>query len=139
MTTPKLEIPFDPNLPREVKYNPENKKKYDMGLMVPMTTQHIGIILEDENGKELERSVVNFNLVVTQVWELENEINLPFLKTIDLYGDTTFNINQFPIVIAELNKLIEFVDDHGLLSDIAETIRFMSKGKQHLYIKFIGD
>src|SRR3989344_20664 len=100
MKTPKLEIPFDPNLPREVKYNPENKKKYDMGLMAPMATQHIGIILEDENGKELERSVVNFNLVVTQVWELTDVINLPFLKTIDLYGNTIFNINQFSIVVA---------------------------------------
>ena len=139
MKTPKLEIPFDPNLPREVKYNPENKKKYDMGLMAPMATQHIGIILEDENGKELERSVVNFNLVVTQVWELTDVINLPFLKTIDLYGNTIFNINQFSIVVAELKKLTEFVDDRGLLSDIAETLRFISKGEQHLYIKFIGD
>lgn len=138
MDHPKLNIPFDKSLPRSIKFNPENKKKYDAREMVPYIAQHVGVQLENEGGALIERSQVNFNQLVCQISEFSSK-ELHFLNTIDLYGDTVFNVHQAPVVIEELKKLADMIDDAGLLSDIAETVRILEKCEQHLYVRFIGD
>jgi hypothetical protein len=132
-------IPFNKDLSRNLVFNLENKKKYDASTHAPALSQHIGLRLEDERGKAVSDSPVNFTYVMGQAWELQDKISLPFLLTVDLYGDTIFNVYQAPKLIDELKLLAGQIKDPGILSDVAETVRLLKKVEQHYYARFIGD
>lgn len=139
MKNNKLDIPFDITLPRNLKYNQENKKQYDSGKASPMLTQHVGVELVDEAGTTVQSSEINFNYVIAQVWELLDKVNAPLLKSIDIYGDSIFTNNQFLSLVSEITQLAEFVEDQGVLSDMAEFMRFISRAPQNTSLHLIGD
>lgn len=96
---------------------------------------HIGIQLEDERGKIIESSAINYAEIGLTV----NKDEYPWLATIDPYGDTTFNILQIKNVLEELEKLSKQYKEKEAI--IIEIISFINKINQdmHQYIKFIGD
>ena len=99
--------------------------------------QHIGLRLEDENGKLIEQSDINFVDIVKAF--NDNKETYPWLYGIDPYGNTVFNLHQIPHVIAELKQLSSEVEDKDLKTLISKAIDFISKTEQHTYTKLIGD
>jgi hypothetical protein len=99
--------------------------------------QHIGLRLEDENGKLIEQSDINF-VDIVNVFS-DNQETYPWLYGIDPYGITVFNLYQIPYVIVELKQLSSEVEDVGLKTVINKAIDFISKTEQHTYTKLIGD
>lgn len=95
--------------------------------------QHVGIIIEDENGKLVEDSGLNFvPLLKDIVLDEDNKT----VQIIDPYGDTTFNHLQIPQLIGELKN--SKTENKELLENV---IKFILKieNQPHTYIKFIGD
>lgn len=101
--------------------------------------QNIQINLENENGQSIEKSNINFADIIAVLWKYGNEKEYPWLWTIDPYGDTVFNIHQIPKITEELSTLSLKVKDKKIVDEIKDTIDFIKKIEQHLYIKFIGD
>ena len=134
----KLDIPFDSSSPRNIKFDAENLIKYKKRTLLPASAQNVSIVMQNSRGESTERCLVNFNDLLTQIWEFRR-IEFPFLKAIDFYNDTFFNIYQTRTVIGELESLADLISDLGLLSDIAETRRFLMKIKPGELIRFIGD
>jgi hypothetical protein len=64
------------------------------------------------------------------------------LRFIDLYGDTTFNRLQLPVLISELKRAIELTSNPVLRTRgeavLALAHRASSEGP-HIYLKFVGD
>jgi hypothetical protein len=97
--------------------------------------QHIRIELQDENGKAMRTSPVNFADIMHIVFEDTNHKNkYPFLSAVDPYGDTTFNTLQVPLLVKEIENLSNPPRD-----TVSEVISFLNSIGTHQYIKFIGD
>jgi len=94
--------------------------------------QHIGMILEDEDGKLIKDSKLNFQDVLDKCDVSDNE----WLGTIDEYGNTVFNNIQIPIIINELKELPVEEENYTLINKF---IKFLEQAEDHEYIKFIGD
>ena len=76
---------------------------------------------------------------MSEVYERDeaDEVNeFKWLCTIDPYQNTTFNTEQIPLVIDELNRVNFSEKNQELLHQV---IQFLQKIDTHLYIKFIGD
>lgn len=99
-------------------------------------TQLISIFLEDENGKIIEKSEINFAGIINEAWEIKNfKKDYPWISSIDPYGNTIINIHQAHYLIEELIKINRYLKKN----DIDNAIEFIKKIDQHLYVKFIGD
>jgi|GEM_PF-1552791 len=102
--------------------------------------QHIGCVMVDENGNVLNGSGLNFNTLHDLLCDFDRQgKKLPWLTSIDDYGDTIFNWRQIPYVLEELKifKIEDIVSDPSLISDFIEYIEQMEW--THRYLKFIGD
>ena len=101
--------------------------------------QHIGCQLVDVNGKILNESNLNFAQINSILWDIDKtKEKYQWLHTIDEFGDTVFNILQTPIVIVELEKLINEVNQENKHL-IREFSSFIKTINSHRYIKFVGD
>ncbi len=134
------ELPYisENNLPRKIKYNPKNQEQYDAGTMTPSGGQNISVVLTNFKHEILEHSLVNFSSLKTQIDELENK-DFILLNGIDHFGYTSFNELQIPRLEEELGLLNKMIEDPGLKSDIAETLRFTEKVTDLRNIEFLGD
>lgn len=101
--------------------------------------QNISCYLEDENGKVVLNSGLNFANINKILWKVDkSKEKYQWLHTIDEYGYTTFNHLQVPLIISELTQLKNDVDQE-LKNLITQFIEFISKTDRHQFIKFIGD
>ncbi len=100
--------------------------------------QHIGCQLEDEQGKLIRDSGLNFADINGVLWDIDpKKEKYVWLCSIDQFGDTVFNYLQSPIVIAELEKLKNEVDQkmQNLINKFIEFIKTIDAD----YIRFVGD
>jgi hypothetical protein len=102
--------------------------------------QHIGLEIIDERGNMITRSSINFALVISALWKIQDRENLfPFLSGVDPYGHTYFNVHQAPKIIEELEKLEHADEASTATKEIKDTMEFLKKVEQHTFAKFIGD
>jgi hypothetical protein len=105
--------------------------------------QHIGCQIVDEFGKVIKDSNLNFAPIYFMLWKIDKkQKQYLWLHTIDPYGDTVFNTLQIPIIISELEDLLNEVDqkEQDLIRLVDEFLDFIKSAiSVHTYIKFIGD
>ncbi len=107
--------------------------------------QHIGIVICEEDQKIIERSDINFvDIFKTHLRLIDQPGVLPWLETIDPYGDTTFNPRQVGYLIKDLEKLRILAEDEKVKVLTDQITIFASKilpenSPPHRYLKFIGD
>jgi hypothetical protein len=96
--------------------------------------------IENENGDCLQE-LSDPKELVSVLLPKYDDISSACLRFIDLYGDTTFNALQMPMVISELTATIDKTSnqeakEHGKkLLDLAKKV----SEEVHLYLKFYGD
>ena len=96
--------------------------------------QHIGVHIQNDKGKPVEESEINFADVMKIVYEVADYKNkLPLLSTVDPYDDTLFNSLQIIQLIEELKEL---PSSNRVIED---SIVFLSKVGQSQYVEFYGD
>lgn len=101
--------------------------------------QFIDVQKEEEDGKIIIKSKLNFVFIHNKLWEQNNcQYIYPWLTSINEYGNTVFNELQAPKVINELKILLEKVHDEEIKKYIRELIDFMILDI-HEYVRFIGD
>lgn len=100
--------------------------------------QSMQLLLEGEGGGKIAESDINFADIINALDENSKD-KYPWLWGVDPYGLTVFNLHQTPHVIAELKQLYSGVQDEDLKTVVNKAIDFISKIKQHTYIKLIGD
>jgi len=63
------------------------------------------------------------------------------LRFIDPYGNVTFNQEQIPVLIAELEVYASSIADPGDRAMVLDLIAYVSKAcdRVHMYVRFIGD
>jgi hypothetical protein len=64
------------------------------------------------------------------------------LQFIDPYGDTLFNVRQFPGLIEELRSLSPLAhtpEERHLLQAVLQLVQKAQESGPHLYIRFFGD
>jgi hypothetical protein len=105
--------------------------------------QDISIVLCYQNQEVVERSNLNFvDIFKAQFNLLDHPGILPWIETIDPYGNTIFNELQVKYFIQDMEKLKILLDDEKIKKLIDEIIVFSKKiidEGPHLYLKFIGD
>ena len=102
--------------------------------------QHIGIEKIDEKGIALDRCKINFAIIVNTLYKIDSfQGQYPWLSGIDPYGDTIINRIQSQLMIIELLKLRDNMDDMILTQATDEVVSFIKQIDIHQYIKFIGD
>jgi hypothetical protein len=102
--------------------------------------QFIGCHLEDEEGKLITDSHLNFASIYLILWHVDKEKKkYIWLHTIDQYGDTTFNHLQIPFVKAELEELRSENIAQDIKKLIDDVLNFITSIDTHKYIKFVGD
>lgn len=100
----------------------------------------ISVILTDENGDEISgpdgMKELPFRLLPSA-----DDSSFPYLRYIDLYGDTIFNqlqIEPFLVEWARLEAAATDQRDKELLAGIRELAQQCQR-EPHLYLKFLGD
>lgn len=93
------------------------------------------IILEDENGKEIEicSEVLDYN-----EFSMYLVTKLKLFKYILPYGDTTFNEAQIPDLISDLETL-KVTSTQKLALDKIIALAQKCPKTSHSYLKFYGD
>ncbi len=63
------------------------------------------------------------------------------LRFVDPYGNSTFNQYQIPVLIEEIESLIQYCDDAIEQERLQCILEFfvMARGQTHTYINLIGD
>ena len=100
----------------------------------------IGIELQDENGKMLERIDLPHGSIGEYLPEA-TDTQFRCIGFIDKYGDTIFNCLQVEFaLIEEFRMLLDKVgiNDRSFIEKIIELAEKV-KNQPHLYLKFIGD
>lgn len=101
--------------------------------------QHISCYFEDEDGKMIKDSGLNFADLDRILWGVDkNKEKYKWLHTIDEYGCTAFNHLQVPFVISELQQLKTEVGQ-DLQNLISQFIEFISQIDIQQFIRFDGD
>ncbi|MDM7921867.1 MAG: hypothetical protein QUS14_06165 [Pyrinomonadaceae bacterium] len=107
----------------------------------------INIDWEDENGRIIEewddyalpwdRYIATWNTPET----MEMLQATCCLQFIDHHGDTTFNQQQIPVLISELEALLNIYQDPDSRQGVESLVKFLKKshGQVHTHIKFRGD
>jgi len=93
------------------------------------------VILEDENGKQLDKLSVEF---ADMFFDNLNRNDFRILKYLDPYGDTIFNTLQAEDLLTDLI----FLKDNGLNKVVIEELVAIVNKLTHLphtYIVFYGD
>ena len=98
----------------------------------------IDLYWEDEDGNILEEVGDRAGLLA----DLVNSGKFTgSLRSLDEYGDTTFNQLQIPKIITEFEVLLNETKDPELFNHLTLLLNVAkkSKGKTHTYLKFYGD
>ena len=97
------------------------------------------IILEDEHGKRIDL-IRDSRKSICGLLPDSSDPSFRCIGFIDIVGDTIFNHPQFPVLIAELERLLERADveQRGTIGRIQEFARFCLDNPHH-YIRFYGD
>jgi hypothetical protein len=100
----------------------------------------IDISLETETGEILEQ-VFDPKNILEQVLPSYDDMSFYCLRFIDPYGDTVFNQLQMVLLLAELRRIREKVQnqEESAFLDQIETLANRCKAGPHLYLKFYGD
>ncbi len=98
--------------------------------------QPIGIFLQDEHGKIITDSNLDFGRLLAEIHDRDQEKTFKTLWGIDPYGDTIFNTLQVPQLISEL-KTFKFSEE---LASVSSQIQdFILTINTHEYICFSGN
>ena len=102
----------------------------------------ININWEDESGNVLEEwedYLLPWDLTLHREFELF--ANTSCLRFIMLHGDTTFNRLQCPVLVNELEALLQIAKDPEEIRGIESLLAFVRKRIDgiHVYLKFWGD
>lgn len=104
------------------------------------THEHIGVSLVDSRLKQISLFDGNFrNLHDHFVGVFDNNPEYPFISTIDPYSDTLLNSVQVPILIRELQQLVNKDNDPEVAESVNNLIEYLSTITVHNFIKFSGD
>ncbi len=98
------------------------------------------ILLETEQGEELERILDPKNELISLLWQ-SDIAGTCCLRFIDPYGNTIFNRQQMETFIAELEAVDNSVareDQKALLHRVGDLARRCAK-EVHVYMIFRGD
>lgn len=96
--------------------------------------------IEDAEGQELKFLEDNTNLV-SKILPHFNDNTYSCLRFIDPYGDTTFNNQQLPTLIAEITRRLIEIKDQAVKAHAEKIINLAQEAKNgvHIYLKFYGD
>ncbi|PIT93297.1 MAG: hypothetical protein COU06_00645 [Candidatus Harrisonbacteria bacterium CG10_big_fil_rev_8_21_14_0_10_38_8] len=98
--------------------------------------QHIGVQIQDKDGKTTQESSINFAEVMWVLYDVPDyESKYPLLASIDPYADTIFNALQGSQLVDELKQL----GQKGNKAIISDSISLLEKVAQFQYIEFHGD
>jgi hypothetical protein len=63
------------------------------------------------------------------------------LRFIDPYGDTTFNQVQIPVLVTEIQTLVDQAVDPEIRSTLRNLLAYLSSARDrpHVYVRFLGD
>ena len=98
------------------------------------------VILEDEHRAPIERLEDPMG-VLDAVLPRADNLDFPFLRTIDPYGDTIFNRAQMEPFLKEWRKLMKSDLPRERLDVLRDVERLASQceNEVHLYLRFQGD
>jgi hypothetical protein len=100
------------------------------------------MVIEDENGIVIDSYSEDYKLIglIFQEFSEPELLKTHCLRFIDPYGDTTFNMLQKPVLVAELRSLQSKCNDESKMY-LEPMIEFLSRHEQgiHTYVKFYGD
>lgn len=101
----------------------------------------IGVVLQDENGKEI-RSILDPRNDMNRLLPDYTEEAFPYLRYVDPYGDTIFNGFQIHQAVKdELRRLVERTaapDEQEMGRAVLELFD-ECQPSSHRYIRFLGD
>ena len=98
--------------------------------------QHIGVHIQDKDGKTVQESTINFAEVMKTLYKVpDHKSKYPLLASIDPYDDTIFNALQSTKLVEELKQLGQ-KENTTVISD---SISLLEKVGQFQYIEFFGD
>ena len=99
---------------------------------------HIGLQSESESG-ELITTFNGGESIELEIFhkDLSKTVCLQF---IDPYGETIFNQLQIPVLVEELDHLMQQSQSSKFVRNIELMLRFLEKTKEvHVHVRFIGD
>ena len=96
--------------------------------------------IEDENGGCIEE-LLDETSVVNKLLLNMTEKNSICFRFVDPYGDTTFNQEQLPVFIHELEDAISKANNGQAKMHGMRLLQLAKKhvGQPHIYLKFYGD
>jgi hypothetical protein len=99
----------------------------------------ITVVLEDENGARID--ALDDTPALLRALSSAHDLSLPWMSTIDPYGDTTFNHLQAPKVRSELQRLIDASGDPETTAHLQRIDGLLKRcvAEPHLYVKLYGD
>jgi hypothetical protein len=102
----------------------------------------MGIVLiwEEDCGTELAR--LNDPQSLMQKWlPPESAFEFVYLRFIDPYGDTIFNMLQLPMLLQELKACSSNALEAKVADHLSKAIALVTgvQGFNHTYVRFIGD
>ncbi len=100
----------------------------------------IDVALETETGEILEQ-VSDSKDILEQVLPPHDDKSFYCLRFVDPYGDTVFNQLQMELLLAELRRIRETIQnqEQRAFLDQIEALANRCKVGKHLYLKFYGD
>jgi hypothetical protein len=97
--------------------------------------------LQDELGGRIDGVDDPRGLLDRLLPEPNNRDDYPFLKSLDAYGDTTFNRLQMPRFLKEwasMSLKATTADEQAIVSAV-EALARRCRDEVHTYLKFVGD
>lgn len=108
--------------------------------MIINTHENIQVQLVDYNLKIISNFNQNFRNIYDHIIDKSYENpRFPFVSTVDPYSYTMYNSIQTPLLINELQQLINEDDDVDFINATGEFIDYLKKVKVHEFIRFLGD
>jgi hypothetical protein len=101
----------------------------------------LNVELQNESGVRIDGIDDPRGLLNRLLPEANDADDYPFLRSIDAYGDTTFNRLQVPRFLKEWSDLslrATTADERAIVSAI-ESLAQRCRDEVHTYLKFIGD
>ena len=97
--------------------------------------------LQDELGGRIDGVDDPRGLLDRLLPEPNNRDDYPFLRSLDAYGDTTFNRLQMPRFLKEwasISLKTTTADEQAIVSAV-EALARRCRDEVHTYLKFVGD
>ena len=99
--------------------------------------QHIGLQREDECGGVL--AYFDEESIPVEVLDLAPG-DSKCVRFIDPYGDTVFNQLQLPVLIGELEQMIQSSASDEFRRRVTSVVSFLAGSRDvHQYVRFVGD